>query len=111
MIHQIARIFREHPEYLLYVFLEDEYTEFRRWSSQPCGEFVRENPPGDMPVKAIALGLMDVSFEETYGHCVAAVSFAADLQEILKPLKISGRLTSGLRAFLINSEKLLLCTA
>ena len=87
MIHQIARIFREHPEYLLYVFLEDEYTEFRRWSSQPCGEFVRENPPGDMPVKAIALGLMDVSFEETYGHCVAVVSFAADLQEILKPLK------------------------
>ena len=87
MVHQIAQTFKSHPEYLLYVFLEDEYQEFLRWSSQPCGEFRRENKFEDMPVKAIALGLMDVSFTKMDNRCVVTVSFASDLTEILKPLK------------------------
>ena len=40
-----------------------------------------------MPPKAIALGLMDVSFAVADGRCVITVSFASDLPEILKPLK------------------------
>ncbi len=90
MIRRIALIFKQHPEYLLYVFYADEYREFRRWSSRKPGEFKSDNRLEDMPVKAIALGLMDAAFTGEDDRRTVTVSFASDLEEILKSLKDIG---------------------
>lgn len=82
----IAEMFLEKPEYLLYVFYEDEYKELLKWIKKPDG-IVNEKPEeSDMLIKALGLGLADLSITNKKGIQRARLSFAADIQQILEPL-------------------------
>lgn len=87
----VSKVFLEKPEYLLYVFCEEEYQELLKWIKMPCG-IVKERPKQvKMIIKAIALGLADISVSSQKGGCRAKLCFAKDVQELLLPLKESFR--------------------
>lgn len=86
MTGAIAQTFREHPEYLLYVLYEEEYKEVLQWMKLPYG-VVGESPKDqDALIKALSLGLADVSVQNSKKGSRARLSFAKDVQDILKPL-------------------------
>ncbi|MDO5539328.1 MAG: plasmid pRiA4b ORF-3 family protein [Eubacteriales bacterium] len=86
MTEAIAQIFQEHPEYILYVFYEEEYKEFLRWLKIPCG-IVKEQPGREnVLIKALSLGLADVSIQKSKNRSRARLGFAGDIRDIIKPL-------------------------
>lgn len=106
----VARLFREHPEYILYVLDEEEYKDFLRWAGFPCG-IVRERPEQDNTlIKAAALGLADITVQKTKTGCRAKLSFAKDLQSILEALKpdLRKKTYQGLKRFSSKFERLVL---
>lgn len=87
MTDAVAETFYEHPEYLLYVLDEEEYQEFLRWTKFPCG-IVRERPEqNNALIKAVSLGLADITVQKKKAGSRAILSFAKDLRSILSPLK------------------------
>ena len=65
---------------------EEQYKEFFRLSKTPCG-IVREIPQdSDVLTKAMSIGLADVRVRKSKNGSRAAIGFAKDLPDILKPL-------------------------
>ena len=91
MTEAVARTFQEHPEYLLYVFWEEEYQELQKWLKFPCGTVGDLPQNQNMLIKAMGLGLADFSVQREKGGNKARLSFAADCRELLKPLS-AGRI-------------------
>lgn len=89
MAAAVSQMLHQHPEYLLYVLYEEEYDELIRWTKLPCG-IAREKPSHtDTWYKAISLGLLDVSVQKSRTCIRATLSFARDVPDILKGLKIN----------------------
>ena len=86
MTEAVARTFQEHPEYFLYVFWKEEYQELQEWLKLPAGIVGKIPQNQDMLIKAMDLGLADISVKKTKGGSRAQLSFAADCRELLKPL-------------------------
>ena len=86
MTDAIAQEFYQHPEYLLYVLEEDEYKELMDWMNLPCGrcEIPQRN---DALVKALALGMADVTVIKYKGKKRAKFNFAKDGRSILESLR------------------------
>lgn len=106
MTDAVAETFYEHPEYLLYVLDEEEYQEFLRWTKFPCG-IVRERPEqNNALIKAVSLGLADITVQKKKAGSRAILSFAKDLRSILSPLKaeLKKRHTGNWINFLQNWE-------
>ena len=82
----VAEMFLEKPEYLLYVFYEDEYRELLNWTKKPLGVVYEKPKRSNMFIKALSLGLADISVGSGKGGKRARLSFAADIQQILEPL-------------------------
>lgn len=86
MTDAVAQTFQKHPEYLLYVLYEEEYKEFVRWRKLPRG-ITKERPVEKTTwIKAISLGLVDLSVQKTSNGSRGKLSFAKDIADILKPL-------------------------
>lgn len=90
MTDAVGKAFQEHPEYLLYVLTEEDYKELSRFMKLPCGT-VSERPQTETMVRALALGLVDLTVSQKKGLTKIDLSFASDLQELLKPLNASFR--------------------
>ncbi len=90
MTDAVGKAFQEHPEYLLYVLTEEDYKELSRFMKLPCGT-VSEQPHTETMVRALALGLVDLTVSQKKGLTKIDLSFASDLQELLKPLNASFR--------------------
>ena len=86
MADAIAQEFCRHPEYLLYVLEEKEYKEFLDWVKLPCGkcEIPQQN---DTLIKALALGLADVTVTKYKGKKRAKFNFAKDIRSIMESLR------------------------
>lgn len=56
----------------------------------------------NMPIKAIALGLLDAEFIQEENTYRVKISFAKDLEDILSGLKKAGKPTGGCRVIPIN---------
>lgn len=87
----VAEMFLEKPEYLLYVFYEDEYRELLKWMKKPLGIVYEKPKQSNMLIKALSLGLADISAGAGKSGRRARLSFAADIQQILKPLTADHR--------------------
>lgn len=74
-IEAIAEMFDLHPEYLLYVFDEKEYSELIRCAKLPEGTVFEHLKNRGMPQKMVALGLGDIQIADG----VASFSFAPEL--------------------------------
>lgn len=86
MTDAVAGEFREHPEYILYVFFEEEFRKFLHMLNL-AGENVRMKPEYlDVVIKALTVGLADLSIQKKKGKCRAVLTFASNTREILKPL-------------------------
>lgn len=86
MTDAIAREFREHPEYILYVFFEEEFKALLHLMNL-TERNVRKKPEHfEMVIKALALGLADLSIQKKQGKRRAVLTFASDIREILKQL-------------------------
>ena len=96
-VEAIERMFAEHPEYLLYVFEEEEYREFLQWKKLPCGEHALTVENENMIVKLLALGLGDFKIENGKGK----LEFASDLDGLIKKIdaKIRKRVYCQLEDF------------
>lgn len=80
LIGKITQAFEEHPEYLLYVFFEDEYKEIRKWIKAP-GCLRGTRPELEIVVtKALCLGLVEIEFPTKEGKRTAQISFAGDIR-------------------------------
>lgn len=81
-----ARMLKEHPEYILYVFGEKQYREFVRMSKLPCG-IVRALPKDeDVLIMALRIGLADVTVQKSKKGVCAELSFARDLSDFVDAL-------------------------
>ena len=79
-VHAIADTLQEHPEYFLYIFTEKEYQELLEWMKMPPQTKVLPRPvQKNTLLKALAVGLADFVYGETFGE----ISFAADATQIL----------------------------
>lgn len=96
MTEAVARTFQEHPEFLLYVFWKEEYQELQKWLKLPCGIVGQMPQNQNMLMKAMGLGLADISVKKTKGGTRAQLSFAADCRELLEPLS-AGRIKQTYR--------------
>ena len=74
-VEEISKTLREHPEYLLYIFDEDEYRELTQWIKYTPGSNIDEPKNKSMVIKAIRMGLIDFDVNETGGN----LSFATDV--------------------------------
>ena len=78
----ISQTLLEHPEYLLYVFDEQEFAEFRKWIKYP-EDVINGSPQNKgMIIKALALGLGEFQQEENKWN----LSFASDIQEFVSKI-------------------------
>ncbi len=73
-LEEISKTLQEHPEYLLYVFNEDEYRELLQWLKLISGTELTFPQNRGMVVKALGMGLADFAVSETGGM----LSFATD---------------------------------
>ncbi len=73
-LEEISKKLQEHPEYLLYIFSEDEYRELLQWLKLIPGTELTTPQNWKMVVKALGMGLADFTAGETGG----SLSFAAD---------------------------------
>lgn len=108
MIQEISMTFQSHPEYLLYVFFKEEYREFLTWSRRPMGTFCQKDCRSDMPLKAMAMGLMDAEFVQEKDGCRVKICFASDLESILKALQESEEVYRWLQSCSDKLESLIL---
>lgn len=88
-VSAIAAEFKQHPEYILYVFGEKEFAELVKWSKLSVGSAFRKISESSTGLKMIALGLGDFSENGETGE----LRFAEDLKEILKELNAKRRNT------------------
>ena len=86
MANAIAQEFYQHPEYLLYVLEENEYKELLDWVKLPCGRYAIPQQ-NDTLIKALALGLADVTVTKYKGKKRAKFSFAKDSRSIMESLR------------------------
>ena len=103
MVQELSLTFRTHPEYLLYVFFEEEYQEFQKWRRLSTGTIKNKQSIPDMPIKAIALGLLDAEFIQEEHTYRVKIRFAKDLEDILSGLKESRQTYRWLQSY---SDKL-----
>ncbi len=73
-LEEISKTLQEHPEYLLYIFNEDEYRELLQWLKLVSGNELTTPQNRKMVVKALGIGLADFAASEAGG----TLSFAAD---------------------------------
>lgn len=83
MTDAVADMFAKHPEYLLYVFFKDEYTEFVKLMQLSCGEIHEKPSDVNVWIKGFALGLADVSVIHGKKGNRAEISFASDVKRLL----------------------------
>ncbi len=89
MVRELSLTFRTHPEYILYVFFEEEYREFQEWRKLSPGIIENGRNISDMLIKAMALGLLDAKFIQEENTYRVEICFAKDLEDILSGLKES----------------------
>ncbi len=78
-LEEISKTLQEHPEYLLYIFDEDEYRELLQWLKLISGTELIAPQNRSMVVKALGMGLADFTASETGG----TLSFAADAEHLI----------------------------
>lgn len=103
MVQELSLTFRTHPEYLLYVFFEEEYQEFQKWRKLSPGVIENKQNMSDMPIKAIALGLLDAEFIQEENTYRVKIRFVKDLEDILSGLEESRQTYRWLQSY---SDKL-----
>ena len=79
-VKSIADTLREHPEYLLYIFDENEYRELSEWFQHASQKRIpQKSKYRNMLIKALSLGLVDfVSEEKCQKLC-----FASDVEQFI----------------------------
>lgn len=108
MADAVADMFAKHPEYLLYVFFKDEYTEFVKLMQLPCGERQEKPSNSDAWIKGFALGLADVSVIHERNGNRAEISFASDVKRLLAvSAKERNTVYRKLKTFLDNMRSLI----
>lgn len=75
-VEEISKTLQEHPEYLLYIFNEDEYREMSQWLKLIPGSKPAAPQNRNMVAKALGMGLADFAVSETGG----ILSFATDAE-------------------------------
>ncbi len=78
-LEEISKTLQEHPEYLLYVFKEDEYRELLQWLKLIPENDIIMPQNGKLVVKALGMGLVDFAASETGG----TLSFATDADRLI----------------------------
>ena len=76
LVEEISKTLQEHPEYLLYIFNEDEYREMSQWLKLIPGSKPAAPQNRNMVAKALGMGLADFAVSETGG----TLSFATDAE-------------------------------
>ncbi|WP_407691003.1 plasmid pRiA4b ORF-3 family protein [Ruminococcus turbiniformis] len=74
----LANTFREHPEYLMYVFFEDEWKELKYLRNLNRKEIKFSGKDLDTVIKALALGIMHVNIPDETEGAAAVLELAAD---------------------------------
>lgn len=89
LVGELASMMRSHPEYMMYVFFEDEWKELNRLRKMADGELRAERRYQGVYVKAMALGVMDVKFPEGEEWNRAVLELASDA-DALFPVMTTG---------------------
>ena len=79
-VDAIAEILRLHPEYLLYLLEENEYSALLKWKTLPAGIISQMPPTEAFIMKLLMLGLADFYVKNGSGF----LSFASDLDLLIK---------------------------
>lgn len=110
LVKAVADTFAEHPEYLLYVFYNDEYAEFMKLMKLPRGERREKPAASDSLIKGVMLGLADVSVVYEKNKKTAKITFASDIKPLLGTLNAKERnmIYRKLNKFTINLKSLIL---
>ena len=82
----VVKMLQAHPEYLLYVFLPEEYDELCKLLEFPCGTIAKNTWQKDSVIKAFEVGLCDFQNDTEKRK----LSFALELKPLLK--KITAKL-------------------
>ena len=84
---EISDTLTTHPEYLLYVFFEEEFRELKQFWSLPKGPVPAEQPCSDTHIKALGLGLMDIRLTKECRKNKIQVSFARELGQLFSAFR------------------------
>ena len=84
---EISDTLTTHPEYLLYVFFEEEFRELKQFWSLPKGPVPAEQPCSDTQIKALGLGLMDIRLTKECRKNKIQVSFARELGQLFSAFR------------------------
>lgn len=84
-IEAIWKAYTQHPEYLLYVFTEEEFVLLKKLLEIPDGRSY-EIKEIDLLFKGISLGIIDIEIPETAQNGVVNLRFATDVAELLQSM-------------------------
>ena len=78
-VNAISEVLRKHPEYLLYIFDENEYQELTEWMKYTAHSSLQKTRRKGMLIKALGLGLADFCRKES----CCEICLASDIDQVI----------------------------